>query len=91
MLRAIGGRRSGAGVRRRRRARTGRLPALVLDHGGGAVRDVLRALAAASLTVDELARRCGLPVAKVAAAVSELEVEGWRGAWREGGTGCSGR
>ena len=52
------------------------LPALVLDHGGGAVRDVLRALQAASLTIDELAGRCRLPVAKVAAAVSDLEVEG---------------
>ena len=29
-----------------------------------------------ALTVDELARRCRLPAAKVAAAVSELEVEG---------------
>jgi DNA processing protein len=52
------------------------LPALVLDHGGAAVRDVLVALQAASLTVDELAGRCGLPAAKVAAAVSDLEVEG---------------
>jgi DNA processing protein len=52
------------------------LPALVLDHGGGAVRDVLRALQAASLTIDELAGRCDLPIAKVAAAVSDLEVEG---------------
>ena len=52
------------------------LPALVLDHGGGAVRDVLHELAAASLTIDQLAARCGLPVAKVAAAVSDLEVEG---------------
>jgi DNA processing protein len=51
-------------------------PAFVLDHGGGAVRDVLVALQAASLTVDELAARCDLPVARVAAAVSDLEVEG---------------
>ncbi len=51
-------------------------PALVLDHGGAAVRDVLHELAAASLTIDQLAGRCGLPVAKVAAAVSDLEVEG---------------
>jgi DNA processing protein len=51
-------------------------PALVLDHGGGAVRDVLHALGTAPLTVDELARRCGLPAAKAAAAVGELEVEG---------------
>ena len=51
-------------------------PALVLDHGGGAVRDVLRALQAASFTIDELSGRCGLPAAKVAAAVSDLEVEG---------------
>ncbi len=50
--------------------------ALVLDHGGGAVRDVLRALQAASLSVDELSGRCGLPVSKVAAAVSDLEIEG---------------
>ena len=48
----------------------------MLDHGGGAVRDVLRALQAASLTIDELAARCELPVAKAAAAVSDLEVEG---------------
>jgi DNA processing protein len=52
------------------------LPAFVLDHGGGAVRDVLRALQAASLTIDELAVRCDLPVARAAAAVSDLEVEG---------------
>ena len=52
------------------------LPALVLDHGGAAVRDVLHELAAASLTIDQLAGRCKLPVAKVAAAVSDLEVEG---------------
>jgi DNA processing protein len=51
-------------------------PVLVLDHGGGAVRDVLRALQAASLTIDELTNRCRLPAAKVAAAVSDLEVEG---------------
>ena len=49
---------------------------LVLDHGGGAIRDVLHALGMAALTVDELARRCRLPAPKVAAAVSELEVEG---------------
>jgi DNA processing protein len=52
------------------------LPALVLDHGGAAVRDVLRALQAASFTIDELSGRCGLPASKVAAAVSDLEVEG---------------
>lgn len=58
-------------------ARTsGARPMLVLDHGAGAVRDVLQALGAAALTVDELARRCRLPAPKVAAAVSELEVEG---------------
>ena len=50
--------------------------ALVLDHGGGAIRDVLHALGAAALTVDELSRRCRIPAPKVAAAVSELEVEG---------------
>lgn len=54
----------------------GVLPALVLDHGGGAVRDVLTALQAAALTIDELAARCALPVAKAAVAVSDLEVEG---------------
>ncbi len=52
------------------------VPALVLDHGGSAIRDVLRELGAAALTVDELGRRCRLPAPKVAAAVSELEVEG---------------
>ncbi len=52
------------------------LPALVLDHGGAAVRDVLHQLERASLTIDQLAGRCALPVAKVAAAVSDLEVEG---------------
>ncbi len=52
------------------------LPDLVLDHGGAAVRDVLSALQTASLTIDELAAHCGRPVAKVAAAVSDLEVEG---------------
>lgn len=50
--------------------------ALVLDHGGGAIRDVLHALGAAALTVDELSRRCRIPAPKVAAALSELEVEG---------------
>lgn len=50
--------------------------ALVLDHGEGAVRDVLRALGAAPLSIDELSRRCRLPTPKVAAAVSELEVDG---------------
>jgi DNA processing protein len=54
----------------------GETTVLVLDHGGAAVRDVLRALQDASLTVDELSRRCKLPVAKAAAAVSDLEVEG---------------
>ncbi len=51
-------------------------PALILDHGGAAVRDVLHELGAAALTIDQLAGRCRLPVAKVAAAVSDLEVEG---------------
>ena len=54
----------------------GSMPALILDHGSASVRDVLAALQAASLTIDELGARCGLPVAKVAAAVSDLEVEG---------------
>ena len=49
---------------------------IVLDHGGGAIRDVLHALGAAALTVDELSRRCHLPAPRVAVAVSELEVEG---------------
>jgi predicted Rossmann fold nucleotide-binding protein DprA/Smf involved in DNA uptake len=40
------------------------------------VRDVLHQLESASLTIDQLAGRCALPVAKVAAAVSDLEVEG---------------
>jgi DNA processing protein len=57
-------------------ASAGEVPFLVPDHGGAAVRDVLRALRDASLTVDELARRCGLPAAKAAAAVSDLEIEG---------------
>jgi DNA processing protein len=57
-------------------ARPASAPALVLDYGGAAVRDVLHELAAAALTIDQLAGRCGLPVAKVAAAVSDLEVEG---------------
>lgn len=51
-------------------------PILVLDHGGAAVRDVLRALAEAPFTVDQLATRCGLTVAKAASAVSDLEIEG---------------
>jgi len=50
--------------------------AVILDHGEGAVRDVLRALQAGGMTVDELSRRCGIPAAKAAAAASELEVEG---------------
>ena len=58
------------------------LPALVLDHGGAAVRDVLNELAAASLTIDQLAGRCDLPVARVAAAVSRPG---------GGGSGPSGR
>ena len=70
------GRRSGARERRDGRGGLPLLPALVLDHGGAAVRDVLHELAAASLTIDQLAGRCKLPVAKVAAAVSDLEVEG---------------
>lgn len=57
-------------------AGAGEMPFLVPDHGGAAVRDVLRALQDTSLTVDELARRCGLPAAKAAAAVSDLEIEG---------------
>jgi DNA processing protein len=52
------------------------VPELVLDHGGAAVRDVLHALAEASFTIDQLAGRCGISVAKAASAVSDLEVEG---------------
>jgi DNA processing protein len=52
------------------------LPVYVLDHGGAAVRDVLEALRTEPLTVDQLAGRCGLTVAKAASAVSDLEIEG---------------
>jgi DNA processing protein len=52
------------------------LPLIVLDHGGAAVRDVLTALRDAPFTIDQLAVRCGLTVAKTASAVSDLEVEG---------------
>jgi predicted Rossmann fold nucleotide-binding protein DprA/Smf involved in DNA uptake len=51
-------------------------PVLVLDHGGAAIRDVLDALHESSFTIDQLAARCGLTVAKAASAVSDLEVEG---------------
>jgi DNA processing protein len=51
-------------------------PLIVLDHGGAAVRDVLTALHDAPFTIDQLATRCGLTVAKTASAVSDLEVEG---------------
>jgi DNA processing protein len=51
-------------------------PVLVLDHGGAAIRDVLDALQESSFTIDQLAARCGLTVAKAASAVSDLEVEG---------------
>ena len=76
VLRAIAVNAPGPGVAAAAPGARGDLPALVLDHGGGAIRDVLRALGAAALTVDELWRRCRLPASKVAAAVSELEVEG---------------
>jgi DNA processing protein len=52
------------------------LSVYVLDHGGAAIRDVLAALSEASLTVDQLAGRCGLTAAKAASAVSDLEIEG---------------
>jgi DNA processing protein len=52
------------------------VPVVVLDHGGGAIRDVLGALNEAAFTIDQLAVRCGLTVAKAASAVSDLEVEG---------------
>ena len=54
----------------------GESPVVVLDHGGAAIRDVLGALSEASFTIDQLAARCGLTVAKAASAVSDLEVEG---------------
>ncbi|HTX69481.1 MAG TPA: DNA-processing protein DprA [Thermoleophilia bacterium] len=52
------------------------LPVYVLDHGGAAIRDVLAALSDASFTIDQLAVRCSLTVAKAASAVSDLEIEG---------------
>jgi DNA processing protein len=58
------------------RRASGTPPLVVLDHGGAAVRDVLDALAEASFTIDQLAVRCGLTIAKTASAVSDLEVEG---------------
>ncbi len=78
VLRAIAADDPGPGAERRDAAPVEQSvhPTLVLDHGGGVIRDVLHALGAAALTVDELARRCRLPAPKVAAAVSELEVEG---------------
>jgi DNA processing protein len=54
----------------------GGLPLLVLDHGGGAVRDVLHELDVASFTIDELSVRLALSASKIAAAVSDLEVQG---------------
>ena len=75
VLRAIAVDDPGSGVARGL-ADPAALPVLVLDHGGAAVRDVLHELGAAALTIDQLAGRCRLPVAKVAAAVSDLEVEG---------------
>jgi len=75
VLKVIGVADAGPGAGSRGSA-GGLLPALILDHGSASVRDVLEALQEASLTIDELAARCGLPVAKVAAAVSDLEVEG---------------
>jgi len=51
-------------------------PVYVLDHGGAAIRDVLEALSSETLTIDQLAGRCGLSVAKAASAVSDLEIEG---------------
>jgi DNA processing protein len=54
----------------------GESPVVVLDHGGAAIRDVLGALHEAAFTIDQLAVRCGLTVAKAASAVSDLEVEG---------------
>ncbi len=78
VLRAIAADDPGPGAERRDAAPAtpGMHSTFVLDHGGGAIRDVLHALGTAALTVDELARRCRLPAPKVAAAVSELEVEG---------------
>jgi DNA processing protein len=76
VLRAIAADDPGPGASAKAAGADADLPTLVLDHGGRAIRDVLRALGAAALTVDELARRCRLPAPSVAAAVSELEVEG---------------
>ena len=78
VLRAIAASDPGPGAERRDDGPAPAQPGhtLVLDHGGAAIRDVLHALGAAALTIDELARRCRLPAAKAAAAVSELEVEG---------------
>jgi DNA processing protein len=66
----------GAGTDRDETGTTPPLPVYVLDHGGAAIRDVLEALTEASLTVDQLAGRCGLTAAKAASAVSDLEIEG---------------
>ena len=59
-----------------RRDSSGDRPVVVLDHGGAAIRDVLGALTEAPFTIDQLAARCGLTVAKAASAVGDLEVEG---------------
>ena len=59
-----------------REGAAGESTVVVLDHGGAAIRDVLGALSEAAFTIDQLAARCGLTVAKAASAVSDLEVEG---------------
>jgi DNA processing protein len=66
----------GVGAVREETDATAPLSVYVLDHGGGAIRDVLQALSEASLTVDQLAGRCGITVVKAASAVSDLEIEG---------------
>jgi DNA processing protein len=59
-----------------RQGSAGEQPVVVLDHGGAAIRDVLGALTEAPFTIDQLAARCGLTIAKAASAVSDLEVDG---------------
>ncbi len=66
----------GVGASREEAGAAPPLPVYVLDHGGAAIRDVLEALSEASLTIDQLAGRCGLTAAKAASAVSDLEIEG---------------
>ena len=67
------------------------LPVLVLDHGGAAVRDVLHAAggrAAHHRPAGRPLRASRSPRSRRPSAT--LRWRGWRGAWREAGTGCSG-